>query len=115
MPQAAPERQAVYAVSAARGTLRVSEPSELARLQHDALTWKAEAARLNTLIHEQRKEIERVRRESLAPIVRGLLRVVAELRPFLSRAPQDVRIDALRADLKNVEDLANTTLRRMGL
>lgn len=87
----------------------------LARLQHDALTWKAEADRLNVLVHEQRRDLERVRRESLAPIVRGLLRVLAEMKPFLRLGLQDARVEAIRYDLQNVEDLATATLRRIDL
>jgi len=87
--------------------------ADAARLQHDALTWKAEAERLNTIVHEQRREIEKVRRESLAPVIRALLRVTAELKPFTG--VMGPRVEAIRDDLDRVEKLANDTLRRMGL
>ena len=87
--------------------------AEAARLQHDALTWKAETERLNALVHAQRRELERLRRESLAPVVRALLRVTAELRPFIG--VMGPRVEAIRDDLDRVEKLATDTLRRMGL
>lgn len=89
--------------------------ADLARLQHDALTWKAEAERLNVIVHAQRRDLDRLRRESFAPLVRGLLRLTMAMTPFVERAPAGPYKDALLADVRTVCHLASTTLQQYGV
>jgi hypothetical protein len=89
----------------------LAEADEMTRLWRQAESWRDEGVRLNREVHELRRRIDTIQRESLAPLVRGLLRVLSELKPLLRFVDNDPRRAALELDVKNVEDLAASQLK----
>lgn len=90
--------------------------AELARLQHEALSWQDEATRLNRLVHALRRELEHARRMTLAVEVRALLATLVECLPVVlaEEAIATERRRHLVERIAVVEGLARRALERVG-